>query len=88
MAEIFASWQGTDCVGERANGTSNRLIIEDTFTLPFAYPRIKMVNSFRELVTTPFADGVNALCWPRALPGDFGEVVAVPDTAFKEFAIE
>jgi hypothetical protein len=46
---------------------------------PFApssdYPRIKVVDSFDELVTTPFAEGVNALCWPRTLPGDFGEVV-------------
>ena len=39
------------------------------------YPRIKVVGSFHELLTTPFADGVNALCWPRTLPGDFGEVV-------------
>jgi hypothetical protein len=28
------------------------------------------------LVSQPFADGVNALCWERVLPGDFGEVVA------------
>lgn len=27
------------------------------------------------MVTAPFAGGVNALCWPRTLPGDFGEVV-------------
>ena len=46
-----------------------------TFTFPPGYPRIKAVNSFHELVATPFADGVNALCWPRTLPGDFGEVV-------------
>jgi hypothetical protein len=26
-------------------------------------------------VTTPFANGVNALCWERQLEGDFGEVV-------------
>lgn len=39
-------------------------------------PCIKVVRSFAELVATPFAHGVNALCWPRALPGDFGEVVA------------
>jgi hypothetical protein len=45
------------------------------FTPPPGYTRIKVVNSFRELVTTPFADGVNALCWPRTLRGDFGEVV-------------
>jgi len=42
---------------------------------PPNYPRIKVVNSFHELVTTPFAGGVNALCWPRTLAGDFGEVV-------------
>lgn len=45
------------------------------FTLPPGYPRIKTVRSFHELVTTPFTDGVNALCWPRMLSGDFGEVV-------------
>jgi len=43
--------------------------------LPPDYPRIKVVRSFRELVSTPFADGVNALCWPRELPGDFTGVV-------------
>lgn len=42
---------------------------------PPDYFRIKTVHSFAELVGTPFADGVNALCWPRALAGDFGEVV-------------
>ena len=46
------------------------------FTLPPGYPRIRVVGSFHELLTTPFAEGVNALCWPRTLPGDFGEVVA------------
>ena len=45
------------------------------FTLPPGYSRIKTVNSFHELVTTPFAGGVNALCWARMLAGDFGEVV-------------
>lgn len=45
------------------------------FTLP-DYPCIKRVNSFAELVATPFAGEVNALCWPRVLPGDFDEVVA------------
>ncbi|MGI8820455.1 MAG: hypothetical protein ACR2ID_06280 [Chthoniobacterales bacterium] len=42
---------------------------------PPPYFRIRAVHSFAELVATPFADGVNALCWPRSLPGDFGEVV-------------
>ncbi|MGI8957896.1 MAG: hypothetical protein ACR2II_13425 [Chthoniobacterales bacterium] len=36
---------------------------------------MRTVDSFAELVATPFANGVNALCWPRTLPGDFGEVV-------------
>jgi hypothetical protein len=45
------------------------------FSLPPDYSRIKRVGSFQELVTTRFTDGVNALCWERSLPGDFGEVV-------------
>lgn len=45
------------------------------FTLPPGYPRIQTVGSFHALVTTPFTGGVNALCWPRTLAGDFGEVV-------------
>lgn len=43
--------------------------------LPPDYRRIKVVTSFEELVAARFEDGVNALCWPRTLPGDFGEVV-------------
>lgn len=38
--------------------------------------RIRQVHSFDELVGTPLRDGVNALCWPRSLPGDFAEVAA------------
>lgn len=37
--------------------------------------RVLRVRSFSELVTTPLADGINALCWERTLPGDFSEVV-------------
>jgi hypothetical protein len=37
---------------------------------------IRTVSSFGALVSTPFADGVNALCWRRSLPGDFTEVLA------------
>ena len=44
-------------------------------TLPLGYSRIKTVGSLQELVTMPFTDGTNALCWPRILPGDFHEVV-------------
>ncbi len=39
-------------------------------------PGIKHVGSFQELLTTPFAGGINALCWQRTLAGDFGEVIA------------
>lgn len=37
---------------------------------------VKHVASFDELASTRFAHGVNALCWPRPLPGDFSELVA------------
>ncbi len=47
-----------------------------SFNFPADYPRIRRVHSFSELVSTRFADGVNALCWERSLPGDFSEVVA------------
>lgn len=43
--------------------------------LPDGYSRIKLVGSFEELATSSFENGVNALCWPRKLPGDFREVV-------------
>jgi hypothetical protein len=52
-----------------------------TFTPPPNYTRIKVVGSFDELVTTPFSGDINALCWPRTLPGDFAEVV-------KQLAVE
>ncbi|HRH98675.1 MAG TPA: hypothetical protein PLB55_22215, partial [Prosthecobacter sp.] len=42
-------------------------------------PRIRLVRSFDELMTTRFANGVNALCWPRTLEGDFAEVVTKLD---------
>jgi len=46
------------------------------FAPPPGHPRIRTVGGFAELLATPFADGVNALCWPRLLPGDFGLIVA------------
>jgi hypothetical protein len=46
-----------------------------SFTLPPGYARIKVVQSFDELVTAPFECGVNALCWQRTLAGNFSEVV-------------
>jgi hypothetical protein len=39
-------------------------------------PLVRRVRNFEELRTTRFADGVNALCWERALPGDYAEVIA------------
>lgn len=37
--------------------------------------RIRLVDSFEDLVGTPFSGDVNALCWQRRLPGDFREIV-------------
>ena len=45
------------------------------FVPPPGYARIKIVESFDELISTPFGDGINALCWKRELGGDFAEVV-------------
>ncbi len=45
------------------------------FTPPPGYARVKVVDSFDELVATPFGGGVNALCWRRTLTGNFAEVV-------------
>ena len=47
-----------------------------SFTNSSNYPHIKAVQSFDELASTKFADGVNALCWPRPVQGDFNEVMA------------
>ena len=38
------------------------------------YSRVRRVGSFQELLATPLAGGVNALCWERSLAGDFCEV--------------
>jgi hypothetical protein len=46
------------------------------FARPPAHPRVKVVQSFEELVTTRFSGDINALCWERTLEGDFQEVVA------------
>jgi len=42
---------------------------------PLDYARIRVVESFEELVTASFTGGINALCWPRSLAGNFAEVV-------------
>jgi hypothetical protein len=41
---------------------------------PFPH-RVRIVASFAELVATPFAGDINALCWPRELPGDFQDII-------------
>ena len=44
--------------------------------------RCAIVQSFADLVSHTLSDDINALCWPRALEGDFGEVarlLAPPD---------
>lgn len=38
--------------------------------------QVRHVSSFEALAGTPFAGAVNALCWRRALEGDFAEVAA------------
>lgn len=43
-------------------------------------PVIQHVANFQELVATPFIGGVNALCLPRSLTGDFGAVVRAIDS--------
>ncbi len=48
------------------------------FTVP-DYFRVKEVTGFAELAARPFADGINALCWPRTLSGDFASVVQLLD---------
>lgn len=37
--------------------------------------QIHQVNSFEDLVNTPFRGSVNAICWTRTLAGDFAEIV-------------
>ena len=46
------------------------------FSQPADNVRVKRVSSFAELLATPLRDGINALCWPRSLAGDFAEVVS------------
>lgn len=48
-------------------------------SLPPDYARIRIVDCFEELLTARFENGVNALCWPRILPGNFQEIVELLD---------
>lgn len=48
--------------------------MQHLFTPPADYPRIMIVDSFDALVAAKLGPVVNAVCWPRALDGDFGAV--------------
>jgi hypothetical protein len=52
-----------------------RMLSVAPLSIPTGYDRVQVVGSFEELVGTRFGEGVNALCWPRILVGDFAEVV-------------
>ena len=54
--------------------------------LPAGYSRIRRVECFEELIATRFADGVNALYWPRTLTGDFREVALALGVGLSVFA--
>jgi len=43
--------------------------------LPHAEHQILRVTNFEDLVHTPFSGMINAICWTRALTGDFSEIV-------------
>jgi hypothetical protein len=47
-----------------------------TWAVLGGYHRVRFVRTFVELIGTPLTNGVNALCWPRMLAGDFDEVIA------------
>ena len=42
---------------------------------PLYQDRIKLVTSFDELTSTPFKGKINAICWPREIKGNFGNIV-------------
>jgi hypothetical protein len=44
--------------------------------IPTASSQVRSVGCFASLRDARLAYGINALCWPRDLAGDFGEVVA------------
>jgi hypothetical protein len=41
---------------------------------------IRHVGSFDDLVSTPFENGINALCWARELAGDYAEIAGKLET--------
>lgn len=53
-------------------------------------PGCAIVGTFAELVQRSFAAGINALCWPRTLEGDFQEVARAlaPDDGIVTIDVE
>jgi hypothetical protein len=51
------------------------LILPKMIDLSHARHQIQCVTNFHDLVSTPFHGEMNAICWPRALQGDFFEIV-------------
>ncbi len=47
----------------------------ESSSFPTKNSGVQLVHSFQELVERPFSGNINALCWQRALPGDFAEIV-------------
>lgn len=43
--------------------------------VPHASNQIHYVTNFQDLVSTPFQEEINAICWTRELKGDFAEIV-------------
>jgi hypothetical protein len=43
--------------------------------MPEIPTQLLYINNFNELITTPFKDNYNAICWKRILEGDFEELV-------------
>ena len=37
--------------------------------------QVRLVESFQELISTPYKGRTNAFCWKRNLVGDFSEIV-------------
>jgi hypothetical protein len=44
------------------------------FSFPTDDPQVRIVHSFQEMIEARFENGINALCWPRMLDGNFAEV--------------
>lgn len=44
--------------------------------IPGDHPNARIVPDFATLAGTRFRAGINALCWPRALGGDFEQIVS------------